>query len=432
MTRFRLTALVLAAVLAVGACTAGKPRPSVQAAPASAAPVHSSAALQTDDFLIVRQRGSGQTSGYAVVFAATGEVAFTVPDGAASAGFGMVAAAQPDGDHTLVRFLAGEGGEVRDEHRLAGSWQLPTTGVARRPAGISADGSTAVLEQPSSSSRETTSFAIVKTGTTKPRVVTFDGDLSFDALSPDGAWLYVIVHRNGGVYQVRRASTATGALDPGIIVDKRKPNEVMSGYAITQLVGRDGWVYTLYQGPEGPFVHALLTSDGAAFCIDLPETDKAVESDASASAWGLALSGSRRHLFAVNSALGTVSELDLENFELERTATLSPRSAGIELAKFESGKWRDAGSAAISPDGKVLYVGGPHGVSAVGTADLATITTLGGDRGYRSLAVSAAGQVYAIDADGGLHHLGSADEPSDTRLATDGIIAIEGVVTLGG
>jgi hypothetical protein len=436
MTRFRLLAVVPAAVLAIAACSAGKPGPSGHPGPtarATDAP-RTGAAPQTDlsrDVVIARRLNPTAEDGFAVLFGGSGEVLFPIPDGAASPGFRRIATATTDGSSTAVRFLAGEGGEVREERRLDGTWQLPTIGVTKRKTGISADGSTVVLEQPHSASRETTNFAIVTAGATKTRIVTFRGDLSFDALSPDGAWLYVIDHRGGGVYQVRKASTATGALDPNVIVDKRKLGEVMAGYAITQLTGRDGWVYTLYQGPEGPFVHALHTGDGAAACIDLPQTDKAVDTDATAAAWGLALAHGGRSLFAVNSALGTVSELSLEDFDVTRTAELARQSAGIELAKFENGKWNDAGSVAVSPDGKVLYVGGEHGVSAVGTADLAPLATLGGDRGYRSLAVSAGGQVYAVASNGDLHRLGSSDEPADKTLAT-GVSVIEGVMTLGG
>jgi hypothetical protein len=46
----------------------------------------------------------------------------------------------------------------------------------------------------------------------------------------------------------------------------------MAGYAVTPTTSADGrWVYTLYQKPSGePFVHALDTVRGVAYCIDLP------------------------------------------------------------------------------------------------------------------------------------------------------------------
>jgi hypothetical protein len=436
MTRSRFAAIAATLVFVVGACSAGKPAPSAAPSSGTVVPVQPTSrppapASDVNDLVIVRRLNPDPDDGYGVVAGETGEVVFSIPDGAASAGFRRIVTATTDGATTAVRFLAGEGGELREEQRLDGSWQLPMIGVAKRPAGISADGSTVVLNQPRGSSRET-SFAVVKAEAAKPHVITFRGDMSFDALSPDGAWLYLIEHRPGGIYQVKRADTATGALEAGVIVDKRNPDEVMSGYAITQLAGRDSWVYTLYQGPDGPFVHALQTDKGAAACIDLPEVSPADQTDDAAAAWGLALSSDGFRLYAANSAFGTVNAISLEDFTLRRAATLTPRVGAVTLAKFENGTWNDAGSAAVSPDSKVLYVGGPHGVNAVATDDLSSLATLGGDRGYRSLAVGASGQVYAVDSGGQLHRLGSATAPTDVGLATGGYAVIEGVLTLGG
>jgi hypothetical protein len=384
----------------------------------------------SDDFVIVRRLKPTPDDAFAVFLAGNAEEVFSVPDGAMSHGFRDIATAEVDGAATTVRFRTGEGGEVRAEQQVAGAWQLPRMGLTKRPVGMSADGSTIVLEQ-AESSRKSTSFALVKSsGADAVRVLTFPGDLSFDALAPDGAWLYVLAHQADGTYQVRKASTATGALDPNVIVDKRNPGEVMSGYAITQLASR-GWVYTLYQGPEGPFVHALSTNDGAALCIDLPADGKSV-SDTTTAAWGLAVSPSGRSLYAANSAVGAVTEISLQDFTVKRSKALSDDSAAVELAKFENGDWNDAGSVAVSPDGKVLYVGGAHGVAAIRAKDFGSIATLGGDRGYRSVAVGGGGRVYAIDTGGALHRLGSAVDPDDLTLATEGMALIEGVLTVGG
>ena len=443
MTRSGLAVPVLVAALAVTACSVGKPSPSDQpsTAPATSGVPKATATPEpeipngsaSDEFVIVRRLEPAGENTFAVIFGNTGEVVFGVPDGAIARGFRNIASAEADGTSTAVRFLAGEGGEIRAERRLDGSWQLPTVGVARRPVGISADGSTIVLEQARRSSNSETSFAIVKaSGPKSARVITLPGNLSFDALSEDGSWLYVLANGAGGTYQVRKANTATGVLDPGVIVDKRNPEEKMAGQAITQLAGGDGWVYTLYEGPEGPFVHALRTADGAAACIDLPETDDALDTDAAAAAWGLARSPDGGSLYAANSALATVSELSLEDFTLKRTASLKGKTASVALAKFENGEWNDAGSVAVSPDDKILYVGGAHGVSAIDTADFAPVGTLGGGRGFRSVAVGETGQLYGIDTGGGLHRLGSADHPADEMLASEGMALIEGVLTLGG
>ena len=434
MARYRLLAIVAAATI-LGACTAGKPAStrvpnSFGPRPAPSKPAVVPPANDVDDLLIVRRSNTNADDTYAVVLAATGEVAFTVPDGAIAGRFRQVGATKEDGGRTIVRFLAGEGGEIRASESLDGSWRLPAIGLAKRPAGISADGRTIVLEQSGSRSSGLTSFAVVRAeGAHGPKVIRFHEDLSFDAISADGAWLYVLNHKPDGSYQVRRIDTATGALDPIAIVDKRSPDEVMSGYAITQLSGRDGWLYTLYQGSDHAFVHALDTVHGGALCIDLPEGSKGAQPDATAAAWGLAIAPDRPVLYAVNSALGVVNELSLEKFVVTRSASVTPQTAGAVLAKFENGTWNDAGSAAVAPDGKVLLVGGPHDVSAVRTRDLAVIANLGGDRGYRSVAVGAGSQVYAVDTAGGLHRLGMPDAATDVTLA-DGVATIEGVLTL--
>jgi len=54
------------------------------------------------------------------------------------------------------------------------------------------------------------------------------------------------------------------------VVDPREPDEQMGGLAMTREMSRDGrWAYTLYEGAEHPFVHALLTDNRISVCIDL-------------------------------------------------------------------------------------------------------------------------------------------------------------------
>ena len=45
----------------------------------------------------------------------------------------------------------------------------------------------------------------------------------------------------------------------------------MRGQPVTRRTSRDGrWAYTLYARGREPFVHALDTVQGEAYCIDLP------------------------------------------------------------------------------------------------------------------------------------------------------------------
>jgi len=77
---------------------------------------------------------------------------------------------------------------------------------------------------------------------------------------------------SGFAYDVRALDVDTGRLFPGAIVDRREPDEKMTGIPFTRVGSRDGsWAYTLYGKQNGgAFVHALHTTHREAFCIDLP------------------------------------------------------------------------------------------------------------------------------------------------------------------
>jgi hypothetical protein len=104
--------------------------------------------------------------------------------------------------------------------------------------------------------------------------VTLRGDFSFDAVSPDGEFVYLIEYTSRTDptrYRVRAYDAVSDRLLPGPIVDPREPDERMRGYPITRATSPDGrWEYTLYDGAgSSPFVHALDTQGRKAVCIDL-------------------------------------------------------------------------------------------------------------------------------------------------------------------
>jgi hypothetical protein len=73
-------------------------------------------------------------------------------------------------------------------------------------------------------------------------------------------------------YAVRVLNLNTKQLYPGSIVDRREPDEKMTGVAVTRAESQTGaWAYTLYsRAGQRPFVHALDTVHRRAFCVDLP------------------------------------------------------------------------------------------------------------------------------------------------------------------
>lgn len=140
---------------------------------------------------------------------------------------------------------------------------------------MSRDGKTLVLATYAGAARET-SFAVLGTAPLRlRRTVTLRGNWSFDALSPDASTLYAIQYLGTGQnvpYNVRAVSLVTGKPIGGPIVDKREPDEKMSGSPVARATRKDGsWAYTLYAKPDGKaFVHALSLTGRNALCVDLP------------------------------------------------------------------------------------------------------------------------------------------------------------------
>jgi DNA-binding beta-propeller fold protein YncE len=322
----------------------------------------------------------------------------------------------PSGTSTVVRAIDPNGGAVQREISVAGAWQLPSIGLARMPGGLSGDGRTLVLEERRPAGSPTTRFMVIATdGQTAPRLITLPGRLTFDALSPDGTFLYLIEHLTASDYLVRQVDVTTGQLAAGAILDKRNVDERMAGYAATQLPGTDGWVYTVYRGEHGDFIHALDTLRGLALCIDLPGTEAA--DDVSAGRWGLALGATGRVLYAANGALGTVSEVNLDGFTV-RTKDIPTAGRGVTLAKFETDQGPAGGQVAASPDGSTLYVLGERGVTSVRTDDLAPVGRIGSERTYRGLALSTGSSLYVLDAQGTVSRVDPRD--GDAGITLDG------------
>jgi hypothetical protein len=158
---------------------------------------------------------------------------------------------------------------------LPGILTVPAVAYDATPSGLTPDGRKLVLIQPRRAFPRTgTKLAVVDTRRLRiRRTVVLRGDFSFDAISPDGRTMYLIRYlspRDPKRYEVRAYDLRTDRLLPDPIVDPREPDERMNGQPVTRATGPGGrWEYTLYDGGEHPFVHALDTERGRAFCIDL-------------------------------------------------------------------------------------------------------------------------------------------------------------------
>ncbi len=124
---------------------------------------------------------------------------------------------------------------------------------------------------------DSTAFAVIETRTLAAETIRIRGDLTVDALSPNGRWLYLVEHMGSSDdtpsrYRVRAYDLRTHRLLSRVIADKRQRGWLMQGFPLHRTETADGGrVYTLYQaGGNYPFVHALDTVNRTAFCIGLP------------------------------------------------------------------------------------------------------------------------------------------------------------------
>jgi hypothetical protein len=162
---------------------------------------------------------------------------------------------------------------------LPGDWGVPLVTISGAKGGLSLDGRTLVLGNnvhPDGQLRAASGLAVIATRDLRlVRTISLRGDYSFDALSPQGRWLYLIHHlqnASGLRYQVKAYDLRAGKLLPGVIADKRQAGWLMQGYPVDRATSANGrWVYTFYeQANNYPFVHALDTVSRTAVCIGIP------------------------------------------------------------------------------------------------------------------------------------------------------------------
>jgi hypothetical protein len=182
------------------------------------------------------------------------------------------------GRGVLVEAVSTRGGAVRHSRFLKGAFGVPMVAYDGSRGGLSRDGRRLVVYAPASGAgQQKTRFVVLDARTLRVRSrFGLPGDFGFDALSPDGSLMYLIQIKGGpngsGLdYDVRAFNTSTGRLYPGAIVDRREPDEKMTGIPLTRAVSGDAsWAYTLYSKTNGgAFVHALHTTAREAFCIDV-------------------------------------------------------------------------------------------------------------------------------------------------------------------
>jgi WD40 repeat protein len=195
-------------------------------------------------------------------------------------------------------------------------------------------------------------------------------------------------------------------LNPQVIVDKTNPNDSMTGLRLSGMPSQDGaHLYSIYaRQVDAPFIHALdLSGTPFAFCIDL--TGAGYQSNENALQWSLAMSGDGFHLFAVNAAMGVVSEVNIgadASPDVSRTVRIN--SGGTTAGNFVQdvqAKEFGANATVISPDGKTLVAAATSGIVWIDTQGLQVRASALTSWMVWSLALTPDGKVlYALSDSG--------------------------------
>ena len=368
--------------------TAGEPAPAPEPAatptiPSAASPAVSPSTSSVHDILFVRDDYGVRTLGQiAVVDATTGRQLRQLPLGTPTSDWSTIySTTWNDGRTTLQATNPTTGRPVR-QMTIEGTYDL---------AGLTPSGSQLVLQYvPSRAEVETytkderwkSRFLVLDGSLSEsPFSVALDGGLSFDAISPDGTALYLVEDLPAlqpTEYRVRWYDIHRGALQPGAIADK-SGSETISALRLSAVPSRNGtWLYSLYlDETKGPFVHALNLEQRVAVRVDLPAID--VADYEKQLLWALAMASDGTSLYAANGALGCVGAIDLAQLRVVRSADLPVASAPATglLARLMAEVFPTAeakrllqGGAALSPDGRRLFVVAEKGLLAIETADL--------------------------------------------------------------
>lgn len=182
------------------------------------------------------------------------------------------------GRQTMVSVVRVRGGQVIRWRLVRGYVGVPVVGLDGTTDGISSDGRVLVLAATPSVSQSgtaSTRFAVIDTRTLRLRTIELPGRWSYDAMSPDGATLFLVEYLSAGPtppYRVRAYDFESRRLLDRIIVDRVQKGAVMYGQPVTRATSPDGrWAYTLYaRARQAPFIHALDTVRRQARCIFMP------------------------------------------------------------------------------------------------------------------------------------------------------------------
>jgi hypothetical protein len=371
--------LVVITIVVLGACTG---QPAGRHAGQRARPWGETLLLQTED-------------GAVSVSAATGSTLLSGVDGVASADGTRVYATARSGGDTLLRTLDAASGDLADEVRVPGRFDVSIVApsgtraalIEPLPAGI--DPWTPIPRA------KTTIVVADPTGASEPRAYELGGNYEPEAFSTDGRTLFLIQRLPAEaprVYRVTAMDLARGRVFQ-VFGPFKAPPERMPGTRLEQVASPDGrFLFTLYTtdrpdyahlGIEDAgrdrvlsFVHVLSLEEGWAHCAGLPKAfwGRPAESQA------MAVSPDGRSLFVVDAGLGEVVTMDTESLEVSAPRAVLEPSAGVRA------------SAAVTPDGGSLLLASGATVSAFDAARLEPLGTWEAGAAVSGLAPSPSGE----------------------------------------
>lgn len=182
----------------------------------------------------------------------------------------------PAWKNTFIEAITVQGGYVVRSTFLHGAFGIPFVAGDGTTGGVARNGRRLVLAEAYFGTRSPafTRFLVLDRKTFRVQArLRLAGAWGFDAISPGGSLMYLIQYfgsPGSGRYAVRALNLNTQRLYAAPIVDRREPDEKMTGQPMTRLEG-GAWAYTLYSRTgKRPFVHALDTEHRRAFCVDLP------------------------------------------------------------------------------------------------------------------------------------------------------------------
>lgn len=232
-------------------------------------------------------------------------------------------------------------------HTIDGSFAIPMITYAGALGGLSANGRTLVLVRPRTAFPQRRSqLAIIDADSLALlRDVRLRGDFAFDAVSPNGRWIYLIQYSplDATSYRVRALDASTGRLLAHDIVDPHDRGEKMQGIPLTRMTTAGGrWAYTLYGLSGPPFIHALDTAHRQARCIDVVPFPKQVQPFSVR----LRLTG---HTLAVVTGRRTLEVLDTRTWRpIDQSVG---RGAKASSSRADVGARASSGQADVSPAG---------------------------------------------------------------------------------